>query len=52
MDSHYNLTEHFEWGEFWSNSLSGARIEPPEIYFDDILKMAENLEKIRVAIDR
>lgn len=46
------LTEHFTYGEFWSNSLSGKRIEPPEQYFDDILRMAKDLEKIRVKIDR
>lgn len=52
MDSTYQLTEHFEWGEFWSNSLSGKKIEPPEEYFDNILRVAQNLEKIRIAIDR
>jgi len=47
-----NLTEHFEYSEFWSNSLNGERIEPPEKYFESILIMANDLEKIRVKIDR
>ncbi len=52
MDYSHNLTEHFEWGEFWSNSLSGKKIEPPDIYYDNIFRVAQSLEKMRVAIDR
>ena len=52
MEATDNLTPHFTYGEFWSNSLSGSKIEPPEEYLDNIFRVAQNLEKIRVAIDR
>jgi len=42
----------FMYGEFWSNSLSGNRIEPPEEYFDNILQVATELQKVRNAIAR
>lgn len=46
------LTDNFTWGEFWSNSLSGKRIEPPQEYYDNIFKVATELQKIRDIVDR
>jgi len=52
VDYNTKLTENFFYGEFWSNSLTGRKVEPPIEYFADIEAGARQLQKIRNAIGR
>lgn len=52
MDFNKKLAPNFKWGEFWSNSKRGIKIEPPEKYFDNILKMAKQLQVIRNLLNK
>ena len=52
MDFNLKLTENFKWGEFWSNSKRGIKIEPPEEYFDNIKLMAKELQIVRDLINK
>lgn len=47
MGKDKQLTKNFKYGEFWSNSKSGIRIEPPKEYFENIMKMAKELQIVR-----
>lgn len=46
------LTKNFEYGEFWSGSIRGIKIEPPEEYFERIKRLAGELQKVRDVIRR
>lgn len=46
------LTKNFEYGEFWSGSIRGVKIEPPIEFFERIEKMATELQKVRDYIKR
>jgi len=52
MDFNKKLTENFKWGEFWSNSRSGIKIEPPEEYFNSIKEIARELQIVRDLINK
>jgi len=52
MDANTKLTDNFRYGEFWSNSTSGKKIEPPEELYDNVLLVANELQKVRTAIGR
>ena len=47
MDKDTQLTQHFKWGEFWCRN-----IEPPEEYYDNILLVATELEKLRGVVGK
>ena len=42
MNKNTRLTKNFIYGEFWCRG-----IEPPEKYFENIVKLAQNLQLIR-----
>lgn len=52
MDFNKKLTTNFKWGEFWSGSKSGIRIEPPEELFNKIVVMANELQIVRLMINK
>lgn len=41
------LATNFKWGEFWSKSISGVKIEPPPDFYPSILSMANGLQLVR-----
>ncbi len=47
MEKDKKLTKNFKYGEFWSNSKNGIRIEPPKEYFENIMKVAKELQIVR-----
>ncbi len=47
MNKQDNLTDNFKFGEFWSNNFGKSKVEPPAKYFNDILYLAEQLQKVR-----
>jgi len=52
MDYEEKLTDDFKWGEFWSNSASGKKIEPPFSLKENIIMVAKELQKIRDEIGK
>jgi len=46
------IAKNFKWGEFWSGSESGIKIEPPEKYWDSIQTMAIELQKVRTILGK
>jgi len=52
MDADTQLTTNFKYGEFYSNSTSGKKIEPPEELYDNVLLVAQELQKVRDATGR
>ena len=53
MNSNEYLTKNFQWKEFYSGDikLGYKSIEPPQKYYADILRMAENLQIVRDYIE-
>lgn len=47
MDKNEKLTDNFKFKEFWSNNFGNPKIEPPAKYFNDILYLAGQLQKVR-----
>jgi len=47
-----DLTTNFKYKEFWSNSLQGIKIEPPEVYYNFILMCATELQRVRDVIKK
>lgn len=47
MDPNYHLSKNFLWKEFWCQG-----VEPPIQYYDNIAKVATELQKLRDAIGR
>lgn len=46
------LTTNFKWGEFWSKSISGVKIEPPSDFYSSILSMANGLQLVRDLLNK
>ncbi len=47
MDKNLQLTRSFKWGEYWSNNFGKPKVEPPREYFDNIYRIAFELQKVR-----
>lgn len=52
MNANDYIVPNFKYGEFWSNSKSGIRIEPPKEYFNSIKLIAEELQIVRDLIGK
>jgi len=52
MDFNKKIADNFKWGEFWSNSVKGIKIEPPEELYLSIATMAIQLQKVRDIINK
>jgi len=51
LDPQTKLTDDFKWYEFWSNNFGKPKVEPPKEYYDNIFKVATELQKVRTILD-
>ena len=47
MNRDLQLTKDFSYYEFWSNNFGKPKVEPPELYFNNIVYIAEQLQFVR-----
>ncbi len=54
MEKYDDLTANFKYYEWWSGDVKTGKnsVEPPDKYFDSILTMATELQKVRDALNR
>ena len=47
MNENTNITPNFKFYEFYSNSITGVKIRPPDGYVPNIIEVARQLQQLR-----